>query len=463
MFEILLWAAAGISLLGILFALDGSRDVFHPLVFIGPMFIFLYAWMPSRLLAADGLACYFDPRQLLFIQTLYICGIGAFVLACLSVGVRLKTAPAHSARGFSTHAPKMSPQISLAMCRRLLIGGGIAGAIGLGCWAVTIINVGGFVNAFSASYSGGWDDSGYVRDGSLLMLVGVLMAVSSLSGGGPRLLSLGMMALFGLPWLAQALLMARRGPTFAIAAITLMGWYMTRRKRPPLVAMAAAGFLLGWLALFLVTNRSNIYLGSDFNVTASVGDIVEKPDTGNEYIYGGGAILTAERRDHYFWMRRYLAQIMVRPIPSAIWPTKYADFGVPELLENAGNGGSGFGDALGWVGAVGSAPGIVADLWVEAWWLAVVLMAALGWLYGWVWKRAVTRGGPWTAQYVILSALSIYLVMQTMEAVIFRSLLLSIPCWLTWRWALKAPAVPAQRTAAVPNRLPDGLQEVQRA
>ena len=47
----------------------------------------------------------------------------------------------------------------------------------------------------------------------------------------------------------------------------------------------------------------------------------------------------------------------------------------------------GFGDALGWQGAVGSAPGIVADLWVEMWWLAVPAMAGLGLLYGFVWNR----------------------------------------------------------------------------
>ena len=91
------------------------------------------------------------------------------------------------------------------------------------------------------------------------------------------------------------------------------------------------------------------------------------------------------------------------------------------------------------MGAAGSAPGIVADLFVELWWLAIPGMALLGWMYGFVWQKAVTRGGPWSSQYVILSALSIYLVMQTMEAVIFRSLLLSIPCWITWRWALRAP------------------------
>ena len=323
-----------------------------------------------------------------------------------------------------------------AACRKLLIGALIAGTVGLVCWGITIINVGGFVNAYSASYAGGWDDSGYVRDGSLLLLVGILLSVSSIAASGPRLPSLALAGLFSFPWLSQALLLARRGPTFAWVVVVLMGWYINRGKRPPIVAVGVTGLCLGWLVLFLVTNRGSIYLGSDFNVSTDVSGVVDKPDTGNEYIYGTASVIASQHSDHYFWMRRYLAQILVRPIPSAIWPTKYEDFGVPELLHNAGTG-DGITEALGWVGAPGSAPGIVADLWVELWWLAVPAMAVLGWCYGFIWQKAVTLGGPWTSQYVILSALSIYLVMQTMEAVIFRTLLLSLPCWLTWRWALR--------------------------
>ena len=190
--------------------------------------------------------------------------------------------------------------------------------------------------------------------------------------------------------------------------------------------------------LFLVTNRQSIYIGSDQELTTDVGNVVETPDIGNEWIYGAGTILSSQRRDHYYWMRRYLAQVLVRPIPSSVWPTKYEDFGVPELLYNAGTG-QGFGDTLGWEGAVGAAPGIIADLWIEVWWFAIVLMGLLGYLYGYTWRKAVTRGGPWSSQLVVLSALTIYLVMQTMEAVIFRSLLLSIPCWMIWRWALPKP------------------------
>ncbi len=439
MFEFLLLAGVVICLVGVAIAFDGSRDAFHPLMFIGPMLLFLYGWMPWKLYAAGGLDRFFDQEQLVSVHTLNVLGILAFVAACLSVGVRLK----------GRRAAERPAGLTPLGYRRLLVGGALAGSIGLTCWAISIVNVGGFVQAYSNSYAGGWDDSGYVRDGSLLLLVGVLLSVSTLSaalakGGvanaaGLKGWALGQTAVFGLPWLTTALLTARRGPTFALVVVLLMGWYINRGKRPPLLAVAVAGVCLGWFVLFLVTNRSELYLGSEMAVTTDVGEIVDKPDTGNEFIYGTGTVLSTERRGHYFWMRRYLAQILVRPIPSAIWTNKYEDFGVPELLHNGGTG-EGFGDALGWVGAVGSAPGIVADLFLEVWWLAIPAMAALGWMYGWVWKRAVLRGGPWATQYVVLSALSIYLVMQTMEAVIFRSLLLSIPCWVSWRWAKRAPA-----------------------
>ncbi len=440
MFEALLWAAILAAAIGIFCALDGSRDVFHPLVFVLPMMGFLYGWMPLKLLARDGLARFFDNDQLVHVQTLNVLGILVFAGACLAAGARIR------------RSRERSRPLSSAVCARLRMGAFLVGSIGLTCWTISIVNVGGFRNAFSSSYGGGWDDSGYIRDGNLLMLVGVLLAVAAIASEGPKILNVLIACLFGLPWLAQALLTARRGPTFAIVVVVLMGWYLNRNRRPPVVVMLVAGLALGWLVLFLVANRGNIYLGSDFDMKTDVSNIVEKSDTGNEFIYGTGSVISAERRNHYFWMRRYLAQLLIRPIPSAIWPTKYEDFGVPELLSNAGTG-EGFADALGWVGAVGSAPGIIADLFVELWWLALVALALLGWTYGWVWRKAVTGNPAWASQYAILSALSIYLVMQTMEAVIFRTLLLSLPSWLVWRWALRAeePALEAAQEGATGN------------
>lgn len=423
MYDLMLIAVVIIAIGGSIVAYDGSRDVFHPMIFIGPMLAFLYGWMPWKLQQSGGLARFFDADQLIFVQTLYLLGVLAFVGMCLSVGVRLREPKAEVSR------------LSKRVCQRLLLCAVAAGGIGLTCWGISIHNVGGFVNAFSTSYSGGYDDSGYVRDGSLLLLVGLLFAIISFSAGGPRLTSIATGLLFGVPWASSALLMGRRGPTFALVVVLAMGWFVNRKKRPPLFAVAVGGLCLGWLVLFLVTNRSSIYIGSNFDVKTDVGDVVDTADNSNEYIYGSGSVLSAKARNHYYWMRRYLAQVTVRPIPRAIWPTKYEDFGVPELLVNAGTG-EGFGSALGWVGAPGSAPGIIADLWVEVWWFAVPIMGLLGWAYGKVWKNAVVRGGPWASEYVMISALSIYLVMQTGEAVIFRTIMLSLPCWLSWRWAL---------------------------
>jgi len=173
---------------------------------------------------------------------------------------------------------------------------------------------------------------------------------------------------------------------------------------------------------------------------------------GNEYIYGSGGVIAAEQIGHYFWLRRYIAEIIIRPIPSAVWPTKYEDFGVSEILQNAGTD-PGISQVLGWQGAPGSAPGIIADLFIEVWWFAVFAMGLLGYGFGWAWRMAATHGGPWTSQYVIISSLAMYLIMQTMEAVIFRTLLLSIPCWITWLWAKKALTLPEYEADGCPFTL----------
>lgn len=443
-FEYLLVAAGVIVVLGILIAFDASRDVFHPLIFIGPMLTFLYCWMPWQLYLSGGMDRFLNHHQLDHVQTLFVLGVLAFVLGCLSPGVKVGRLQANRGNLVVT---------SDLMARRLLIGATLVGLVGGMCWLITIQNVGGFIEAYSSSYSGGWDSSGYIRDGSLLLLTGILLLIAALSAGASKFWCWFLIAAFSVPWLSQALLMARRGPTFGYAIVVLMGWYFNRGKRPPILLLAVLGAGLGYLVLFLVTNRDAIYLGSDLDVSTNVGNVVEMPDSGNEYIYGSGAVLAAEQSDRYYWLRRYLAEVIVRPIPSSIWPTKYEDFGVPEVTVNAGTD-PGIADVLGWEGAPGSAPGIIADLFLEVWWFAVPAMALLGYGHGWVWRMAATRGGAWTSQYVIISSLSMYLVMQTMEAVIFRALLMSVPCWITWRWSQKALVLPEQEVDTRPFGIP---------
>ncbi len=425
-FDYLIWAAILIAVLGMVWAYDGSRDVFHPLMFLCPMLAFLYGWMPLKLDTAHGLEGFFHYDQLVLVQTMNVLGVLALVAGCLSAGCRVQQW-------------RPEPPIPAALNRRLMVGGAILGMIGLAAWSVSIIEVGGFREAFSKPYSGGWDDSGYIRDAALLMFPAFLMILAAGVKRGIRPVHFLLIAPFLLPWMVQAFFTARRGPTFMITVMAGMSWYLYRGRRPAIITMILAGAAIGYLVLFLVVNRQSLYLGSDFDLTTDVSSMVEKPDTGNEYIYGTGALLSAEQRGRFFWGRRYAAQLLVRPIPRAVWPNKYADFGVPELEHNAGTG-EGFADTLGWNGADGSAPGLLADLWLEFRWLALPVMWFIGRIYGSVWRKMRLEGGVWKAQYVILASLSIYLVMQTIEAVLFRAIELSLPVWILWGTAPAARA-----------------------
>jgi len=426
MFDFLLWATIVTAVAGALYAYAGSRDVFHPLIFLSPMLVFLYGWMPMKLDASGGLAGYFQRDQLVFVQFWNALGVLCFVLGCLSVGCRI---PRVATPG------KQSERVG----RTLLWGGTITGMAGLAAWSISIINVGGLREAFSRAYSGGWDDSGYIRDGTLLMYPGFLLVALAIALWRVRISSLALLALFIAPWIIQAWYTSRRGPTFMIAVVLAMTWYLNRGTRPPLLLTAGAGVLVGLLMLFLVSNRGAIYMGSDSELTTEVTDIVETADTGNEYIYGAGSMLSAEQTRKFFAGKRYLAEVLIRPIPSAVWPNKYEDFGLPELTHNAGTA-EGLTETLGWAGADGAAPGFIADLWVEFRWFSMPTLWLLGRLYGRFWRNAQLKGGPWVAQYIVVASLSVYLVMQTMEAVIFRFLLMSLPIWLTWRLAHRKPA-----------------------
>jgi hypothetical protein len=426
MFDLLLWSTVVIASAGALYAYAGSRDVFHPLVFLSPMLAFLYAWMPMKLSASGGLDGYFQVDQLIFVQFWNALGVLCFVVGCLSVGCRLqRVAPA-------AHNGEVGEMA-------LLIGGAIVGLLGLSAWAITIINVGGVREAFSRAYSGGWDDSGYIRDGTLLMYPGFLLVAMSMAFGRVRIYRLVLLAAFIVPWIVQAWFTSRRGPTFMIFVVVAMTWYLNRGTRPPLLMTAGMGLLVGFLMLFLVSNRGNIYMGSDNEFTNDVTDIVERPDTGNEYIYGAGSMLAAEQQRKFFGGRRYLAELFVRPIPSAVWPNKFEDVGLPELTHNAGTA-EGLSETLGWSGADGAAPGFISDLWLEFRWFSMPALWLLGRAFGGLWRRAQTRGGPWIAQYILATSLSVYMVMQTMEAVIFRCALMSVPIWLIWRAAQRKGA-----------------------
>jgi hypothetical protein len=320
--------------------------------------------------------------------------------------------------------------------RYLGIAAMAVGLVGVAGYAYCILSVGGLGAAFGESYGGGWSNSGYMRETFLLTLPALLWLMITYQPGGPIWYTWGRILLVASPLLTQGFLGARRGPTFMGLAGLTVGWYLMRQRRPRLLVALLGGAFVGTLLLFLVSNRGEIHLGSELHLEASPLDYV-KAGGGNEYLYGGALILHSQEQGGTFWGRRYLQFFFVRPIPRAWWPAKYDV--ASELLGGVTIEGGTAGLAtnelkwtVGWAGAPGATPGIVADLWLEFWWFGFVGLFGIGWTYGRVWRMATIRGGPWLPCFGVVTALSIYLVMQCLEAMGFRALFMLGSSTIIW-------------------------------
>ncbi len=434
MLETLIWATAALCAGMVLYGWRLYGDVFHPLVLTAPMLAFMYVVMPLQLVGDGSLFSYVTRSQAEFAQFLFLLGVGAFALGCVAGGAV---------------KPKLDWTFGRTVydAEALRRGAYLIGALGLGAWTYTVMNAGGFTEVFSRPKGYGWSEIGAVREAAYLTIAGLLLLLSPEGFDGKKSHWRLAVAAFSSPYLIQGFLGAQRGPTFLIVATLGLSWYMARGKRPPLPVVLAGGAVLASLLLFLVLNRGEIYLGSEFEVKTDIKEFFQASEA-NEYIFGVGCITAARQNGQFFWGKRYLAQLLVRPIPRQIWPTKYYDFGVPEIELNAGVAGAGLLPVMGWAEIPGAAAGMVADVWVEFSWLALPFLFLVGWCFGYSWRRAVTQSGPWTSLFTIGVLLSAYFVSQSGEAVIFRFLILSTATLWIWRRAgRRAPALDWARAA----------------
>jgi hypothetical protein len=406
------------------------RDPFHPLIYIGPMLVFLYSFLPLYLAFTqrEELRGYLADSDLIHVQTLN--GLGALSLA---LGILLG-----SARATGGRAPR--PWVATDDVRRRLAAAAVVlGLIGLAAYLQMLVNVGGFGGAYGRAYGGVWSDSGHVRNLQYLTITALVLLLAARTGQRVSRADWAWVMLFAAPWLVHGLLGARRGPTFLVVVALGAGWYIMRARRPRLTTTMVGGLALGLLLLFLVAHRGQIYLGSAFDFEASGRSFAFEAHSGSEFVYGAGAILHADATGEYWWGRRYATVLFVRPIPRFLWPSKYdeaaAVLGTPSIEINMGVGMDDFRETVGWSGARGAAPGIVADMWIEFWWASFLAILLIGWCYGRAWAMAVTCGGIWVALYCLMFSVSIFLVMQTLEAMLFRFLLLAVPGLSAWCYA----------------------------
>jgi hypothetical protein len=394
------------------------QDVFHPTMFCVPQLLFLYVAYPLHGLATDeyeflSRAGYWD--ELTNFQ-LIADEMSLSVILGIWWGARRTRAGSKPIAEQNTEALFF---IAIAF-----------GLTGLTAWLVGIINVGGFAVAYGRAYGGGWDDSGYVREAAQFGFVAVPLLILSRRRTGMRWHHWIMAFAFLLPLLVQGLLGARRGPTFLAVTGVAASYILTFRPRIPFLAVVLGGGAVGTFLLWLVANRDAIYLGSDKELGGSLSRMLENWG-GNEYLFSSAIVRYVNETGESFNGLRILAHMLARVVPAAIWPTKYADmcaaFGLNiDLTLDAGIPIERIEAVSGWLIAKGAAPGIVGDFWMEFGTFAPLAAFALGAFYGKLWHRS--RHDPRIQPaYAMLSALSIYIFTQTIEAWLFRALLFGIP------------------------------------
>lgn len=432
-------ATGVVVLLTIWISYRRSRDSLHPMTYLGLMLFYLYSYLPLSLANQNSarLQTFLSAQQLEYVQVINFLGV-----LCICLGVLGGSRKAYF-RAFG----KQSWMIHPIRRKRLKRGALFCGALAVLGFAYGIVQTGGLAAAYGRAYGGGWSASGYVREAVLLTIPALLWLMVSNLNQKMSLKDWGWVLFLATPLLMHGLLGARRGPTAMVLIAIALGWYFMRFKRPQLRQVVAGGLALGMLMLFLVSNRGNIYLGSDFQFRDS-SSYATSIGSSNEFIYGGGVIINTDVTNNFLWGRRYFTILFIRPIPRFIWPSKYRDasrmLGISNLEQNLGTGGDTFADTLGWVGAVGSAPGIIADMWLEFWWFYLFVLFAIGWFYGTAWRKAVRKGGLWIVIYTLSASLSVYLVMQTLEAMIFRFLLMAGAAWGIWKYATKGRPLETQ-------------------
>jgi oligosaccharide repeat unit polymerase len=420
------------------------RDLFHPAMILIPQFIFLYALFPIMSYSSDPdrfMALAGGP-ELVWYQLLTL-ALPFCVLSGVTAGSRRTV----------TSSPVWE---SISITNASVVRGTaiVLGLTALGAWLYMLGQVGGFSSAYGHAYGGGWSDSGYILEMPQVGIVGALLIFLLRTGKGVR--PVDWLIVFGciLPVMTHGILGARRGPTF-ISIMTVAGGYLYfTRRRISLSIAVPAGIMVGTVILFIIANRDDIYLGSEITQFRSPTEFFNAW-TSNEYLIGSAVVRYTQVTDG-FYGRRELLHIVARMFPK-IWPTVYEDLGDVFKLSinlklNAGVDPVAIGNYVGWRPTVGSATGFVGSLWQEFQYISPFVAFLTGYLYGVAWRGAA-RSVFWRLFYLVIAALSIYLVMQDIDAWLYRVIMLGLPVFFIARM------VAVQRRSATLGGAFPGSQE----
>jgi hypothetical protein len=440
-----------------IFVLKGAYDAYrhtqdptHPMIIFMPLLLYTYVFHPLMLTQNGAVDRFFPHRaDLDLVGLLNMLGVGAFCLGTLWDRMRPGSWGLRGVEVARAYRP--------LLYQYALVLGGFA----VGGFFYMVVYSGGFERVFFRGYKPYLQSpSGYVGELPMLSFPSLLLLALAIRGRTLQLKDAVAALVIAMPHLIMATLGGRRGAAF-LSLFALAGfWHLATGRRPRISTTVLGLAVIGLLLIFLVSNRSNLYLGSQGEV-----DIQrfartlfgEEADSGDEFIAGSAYVIAAHHYEEYTWGARLFALVFVRPIPRQFWPDKYSDVGMAWMEHSPGSGGftnDQWLDLFGFVPQAGSAGGFVSDLFMEYSWGCVFVCFLLGWLYIQAWTRMHRYGGFWSICYLELLILSVYLPAQTLGAWLYRALLLIVPTWLVWRVLLNLPVSgrPAKLPAPVPRR-----------
>ena len=436
-FEFLIGVTGVILVAGAVFAYHRTTDILHVLLFLGPMFF--YATVVDPWTVKPLLDRFFvEQSDVILVLVLNLLGVAALVAGALHEP---------PVPGGNRHARRRSLQDHER--RQLRLVGAVLSVVAVAAYASGIVNSGGFVAAFSQAKGGGQSESGYIGEAMNLGLVGAVMAALSQYRRRWNGATFAIAALGLLPNLIQGTFGGRRGPLFLALACALLTWIVTRPRRPSLWVVASALACVLLSVVFIGSQRKHLYLGSEqaevrWEQFFQTWQPEELAAEGNNFLYATGFVVATRHSGEYTWGRKLAVNLLVRPIPRQLWPTKYQDTGATWVTnEYPGLGHltlDDWVDGVGWIPLAGSAGLSISDLFGEFGWGAIIAMYLIGRGFSWLRFLRSTRGGVWELVYLEALTLSIYLATQSFSAFYHRFLILAIPTIIVWKLLVKRPS-----------------------
>jgi hypothetical protein len=236
----------------------------------------------------------------------------------------------------------------------------------------------------------------------------------------------------------------------------MFAWVTARRRQPRLWAIGTALAAILLAVVFIGSQRQRLYLGSadaavrwtDFANALTLNEV----GVGNSFVYGAGLVLSAQDSGRFTWGRQLAVNLLVRPIPRQLWPTKYEDVGATWVT----SGHPGLGalsptdwlQTVGWIPLRGSSAMCIFGLFAEFSWGAILVMYLVGRGFAELRYRRITQRGVWDLLHLEALMLSIYLATQSFSAFYHRYLVLAVPTVVLWQLFVARPSQTASPLAA---------------